>query len=71
MWQNTLLMYMRAMCVRARVFVYFFVSYPLSPSPSRWLSHSLNVQAGMSPFPRDGPDLTTVRPTPNAGNKSH
>lgn len=25
----------------------------------------------MSPFPGDGPDLTTARPTPHAGNPSH
>lgn len=49
----------------------FFESHPFSHCPPRWLSHSLNVQAGMSPFPRDGPDLTTVRPTPHAGNPFH
>lgn len=38
---------------------------------SLWLSHFINVQAGMSPFPGDGSDLTTVRPTPHAGNPSH
>lgn len=50
----------RAVCVCVRVFCL-----------SLWLSHFTNVQAGMSPFPGDGSDLTTARPTPHAGNPSH
>ncbi len=43
----------------------FFLSQPFSPCSSLRLSHPLNVQAGMSPVPRDGADLTTARPTPS------
>lgn len=50
-----------------RVFVFLCVSecpwLSLSPAPI--------VPTGMSPFPRDGSDLTTAKPTPRAGNPSH
>lgn len=57
-------------CVCACMCVFVLCISP-SLSLTHWLSHSLNVQAGMSPFPRDVPDLTTARSTPHAGNPSH
>lgn len=58
------------LCVLGCVFV-FLVSHSFSACPSHWLSHSLNVQEGMFRFPWGGPDLTTARSTPHAGNPSH
>lgn len=53
------------LCVLVHVCL-FFQSHPFSLCVlfPYSLTHSLNVQAGMSPVPWDGPDLTTARPTP-------